>query len=523
MTEGGEETSRSVSVEAHDEGSGSDAVRDAQEPGRSGERSLFRGVGKHALIYGLGMVISRAVSFVMLPIYTRYLTPADYGVMALVEMTLDFISIIGGAQLALGVFRFYHKAEREEAKHQVVATSLFLVGVLYAVVGVAVFLAAAPLSGLVFGSDVHADVIRVAALNLAAGSLLIVPMTFARVRDLSVLFVGGNVGKLILAVFFNILFIVVMDLGVIGIFLGSLIANGVVGGVMVVWLVRRVGFRVSRRWTRDLLRYGVPLMGMQVASFMATFSDRYFLQAAADEATVGLYSLAYQFGFLLVVVGFTPIDMVWGPKRFEVASQDDRDELLSRGFILLNYLLLTTAVGITLLVADVLRVMSAPAFHSAARVVPVILVAYILQSWASIQDIGILVREKTQYLTLANLVSAAVAVLGYWLLIPTYYEWGAAIATVAAFATRYALTYGFSQRLWRVRYRWKPVLLLLAWAVLVCTAGLAMPEMALASSLAFRFGLIALYGAGLWWLLEVREKAVLTALAREALSRARAG
>jgi hypothetical protein len=54
-------------------------------------------VAKHSLVYGLGMVISRSVSFIMLPIYTRYLTPADYGVMALVEMTLDVIAILGGA------------------------------------------------------------------------------------------------------------------------------------------------------------------------------------------------------------------------------------------------------------------------------------------------------------------------------------------------------------------------------------------------------------------------------------------
>lgn len=452
------------------------------------------------MIYGLGMVLSRAVSFIMLPIYTRYLTPADYGVLALVEMTLDFIAIVGGAQLALGVFRFYHKTEGEAAKHQVVSTSLMLVGLLYGAVAVLVLFTAPALADLIFGNRDHVVVIRIAALNLAAGSLLIVPLTFARVKDRSLLFVGANLVKLVLALCFNILFIVVLELGVVGIFLSSLISSAVVGGALVVWLVRAVGFRPSRTWTRNLLRYGLPLMGMQVATFMATFSDRYFLQALSDEAVVGLYSLAYQFGFLLMMVGFTPMDMVWGPKRFEVAGQGDRDVQLARGFVILNVLLLTTAVGIALYVGDALRIMSTQAFHSAAQVVPLILVAYVLQGWASVQDIGILIRERTHLLTLANVISAVVAVVGYAVLIPRYLEWGAASATVLAFAVRYVLTYYFSQRLWPVRYRWMPVSVLVAWAVAISGVGLILPQSGIVQSLALRTGLLALYFVGAWHL-----------------------
>ena len=491
---------------------------------RSSSDKMFRGIGKHALIYAVGMVMSRAVSFVMLPIYTRYLTPADYGVMALVEMTLDFIAIIGGGNLALGVFRFYHKTEDESEKREVVSTSFMLVGVLYFVVGAAVFASAGLMSALLFGSDAQVTVIRVAALNLAAGSLMIVPMTYARVKDRSVLFVGANMVKLILAVGLNLLFIVVMGLGVVGIFLSSLIASSVVGLALVVWLWKNVGRRPSTKWTRNLLRYGVPLMGMQVATFIATFSDRYFLQAAGDEAVVGLYSLAYQFGFLMVMIGLTPMEMVWGPKRFEIAKRDDKDHLLARGFTLLNILMFMAGVGITLFVADVLRIMSTEAFHSAAAVVPVILVAYVFQAWAAIQDIGILVEEQTRYLAIINAVSAAVAVIGYALLVPPFLEWGAAGATVISFSTRYVLTYRVSQRLWPVVYEWRPVLVLVAWSVFVGGGALLLPQMALVSSLAVRTVLFGVFVGGVWVLpvMEPSDKAAVRELLGRVLGRASA-
>ena len=88
---------------------------DLSEPETHRDQSPFQlsRIGKHTLIYSLGVVLSKAVSFFMLPIYTRFLTPADYGVMELIEMTLDIISIVAGAQIAIGIFRYYHKAQSE--------------------------------------------------------------------------------------------------------------------------------------------------------------------------------------------------------------------------------------------------------------------------------------------------------------------------------------------------------------------------------------------------------------------------
>lgn len=461
------------------------------------------------------MLISRAVSFLMLPIYLRYLTPADYGVMFLVEMTLDFISIVGGAQLALGVYRFYHKTDDEVEKKQVVSTSFILVGILYTVMGTATFAGASAVSSLIFGSDAQVLVIRIAAANLAANSLIIIPLAFARLEDRSALYVGANVGKLLLMVALNILFIVVMGIGILGIFLSSLLSNTVVGIALGTWLLRRVGRRASRRTVRDLVRYGVPLMGAQLSMFIATFSDRYFLQAVGDEVLVGLYGLAYQFGFLMAVVGFSPIELVWGPKRFDVAKGENRDEVLARGFVLMNVVLLTTAVGIVVYVEDVLRIMADPEFHSASAVVPIILIAYVFQCWSAVQDIGLLVKEKTKYLTLAQAAAAVVAVTGYTLLIPRYFEWGAAVATVIAFATRYGLTYWQAQRIWPVRYRWRPVWIILAWAVTISSTSLLVEVQGVRASLTFSTVLVIVYGLGLWLLpiLDPAERAMVKSLA----------
>lgn len=487
-----------------------DAARQGSPEGaeEAAPPSIFAGVARHSMVYALGMIIGRSVSFLLLPLYTRYLTPADYGVLGLVEMTLDFVSILAGAQLAAGVFRFYHKADSRAERDRVISTSFLLVAGMYALVGLAAFLGAPLLSRLVFGSEANTVLFRIASVNLGMSALQIVPLSLARVEDRSTLYVGSGLAKLALMVVLNLLFLVGMGLGVMGVFLSSLISNVLVGVVLAMWVLRRVSLAFDAAAARSLLRYGLPLMGMQVATFLATFGDRFFLQAAADEAAVGLYNLAYQFGFLMVMVGFGPIDQVWNPRRFRLADDPNRDDALARAFVLINVVLFTVALGIVVLVGDVLRIMTTPAFHAAAAVVPVILVAYILQCWASIQDIGILVRERTEYLTLANVAAAVVALVGYALLVPPFLAWGAAAATVLSFMVRYLLTFHYSQRLWPVRYRWRPMVVLTAWTVLVSGFALVLPAWPIVISLAARFGLIAAYFLGLWFLpiLEERDR-----------------
>lgn len=474
------------------------AVSEAGQASKVAPAPELRQVGRHVLIYGLGIVLSRAIGFVMLPVYTRYLTPADYGVMELVQMTLDVISIAAGAQLALGMFRYYHKAEDPAEKRAVVSTALIALAVSYALVGAGTFLFSRELSLLVFGVADHTGLLRIASVNIACQSLMVVPLAYARLRDRSVLFVTANGLKLILSLGFNLLFLVQMGMGTRGIFLSSLIANICVGLWLASTVLREVGLRFSRAATRDLLRYGVPLIGMHLAAFIMTFGDRYFLQASGNATIVGLYTLAYTFGFMLAMIGYMPFETVWEPKRFEFAKLPNRDDIYARAFIYLNLSLISAAVGISLFVGDVLRIMAAPAFHSAANIVPIILIAYVLQGWSGMQNIGILMKERTELITLASWAGAGTALLSYWLLIPHFLGWGAAIGTVLSFAVKHVLIYIFSQREWPVAYRWGPVIRLIVAGVAISIVGQLLPQTQILTSLAIHTGLFTVYLIAIW-------------------------
>ena len=282
------------------------------------------------------MIISRAVAFVMLPVYTRYLTPSDYGTLQLIGVTFEVISIVAGSRLGAGIFHFYHKSDDLRRRREVLATALVLMVVTYALVSIATFMMAAPLARLVFGPENDPTLIRLAAAILGFESLLMVPMAYIQVRERSGLFVAINTGKLVLQLSLNILFVVVMQMGVKGPLYSTLISYAIVGSVVTVMLLRDVGLTLSKEAARDLLRFGVPFVATQVGSFICTYGDRFFLARATNVGAVGIYGLAYQFGFLLHYVGLAPFQGGWDPIRFEIAKRVDRDELYARGFVVLQ-------------------------------------------------------------------------------------------------------------------------------------------------------------------------------------------
>ncbi|MFL5613871.1 MAG: lipopolysaccharide biosynthesis protein [Gemmatimonadaceae bacterium] len=462
----------------------------------------MRHIGRHSLVYGVGVLLSRAVAFIMLPIYTRVLTTSDFGALQLIETTLEVISIIAGSRLAAGVFHYYHKQVSEAGKRAVLSTALVVLVVSYGIASGATFLLAPQIAGWVFGVADVASVgyIRIAAASLFLNSFLVVPLAFLQLGERSMLFVGLNVARLAIQLSLNIVFVVELRIGVTGILLSTLLTNVVFATALTWLLLSAVGMRVSRSAATDLLRFGLPFVATQAATFVATFGDRYFLRSAADTAAVGVYGLAYQFGFLLAAVGYEPFNNYWEPKRFALARRPDRDALYARAFVYFNVLLMTMAVGITLFVGDVIRVMATPPFYGAAAIAPVVVIAYVLQSWTGFHNVGIMLRERTQYITLANWVGAITALVGYVVLIPRWYGMGAAVATVLSFGVRELLVYIWSQRLWRVQYNWGPVARIVALAIGVGVARFFVTPASIGLAIAYHLTLLAIYLASVWLL-----------------------
>lgn len=436
---------------------------------------------RNSLIYGLGGVLARAVSFVMQPVYTHYITPAEYAKYSLVIMTVEVVGIAVSAGMTAGFLRFYYKAQGR-GRDEVTVSALMLNAGLNAIGSIVLFTAAVPLAQLTIAAPQDAALFRLLAGVFLAEPFIAVPLLVLQARHQATRLVSATVVRTAVAAALNFSFLS-MGMGVRGMVLGSLLTSAFLAVLLSTQLLRSTGWAWSARAARDLRRFGIPYQLVAAGSFILAFGDRYVMRLYRPMDEVGLYAFGYQFGFLLWSLTAAPFLTMWTPLRHQALGLPaaDRDANYSRGLRIFSVVLIGGAVGLSLVIRPTLFLLTATPYHGAAAFVPVVLAAYVIQGWAEVVQFGIDASERTKFATIAFWGATVVTLSLYFVLIPRLGAWGAALATLLGFLVRFGLTYWFAQRLFPIAYQWSRVL---AGAGLgVCTV--------LVSGLAHRHGMAA--------------------------------
>src|SRR3989441_685902 len=192
-------------------------------------------IGRHGVVYGAGIVLSKAAAFAMLPIYTRYLTPADYGLLQLIDMVLEVASIVAGSRLGAGIFRFYHKADTDEQRRAVLSTAMVVLVTSYGCAATAMYVFAPAIAVAAFGNGANVALVRIGGMSLAFESLLLVPFAYLRLGNRSTAYVTVTGVRLCLQVALNIAFVAYLRLGAAGVLLSTLVVNTLAGAFLTIY------------------------------------------------------------------------------------------------------------------------------------------------------------------------------------------------------------------------------------------------------------------------------------------------
>jgi len=451
----------------------------------------------NSAIYSIGVVMRNVSSLVMLPIYTRYLTPSDYGTIELLGMVIDFVAIFIGLQISSAVFRYYGLASTETEKKRVISSAMLFMVSTYAVGIAIVWLLSPAISVRVFGAPGFEHLINLFSLTLLLSALSEVPMTYVRALERPWLFVGLSALQLALQIAFNVWFVVVQDLGVIGVVYSALLARLLFALVVSIFALSRTGIRISRSMLKSLATFSIPIMLGSLATFYMTSVDKYLLRQLSGLASVGVYTLGYKFAVALTGLVAMPFLSAWEPMRYRLMSTPDAQQQYTRVLRLYTVALSTVALCLAMFSEDVLKIMSKPDFWVAADVAPWIILAYLFHCWTDYTNLGVMVSSKTYHFTVSSVIGGITTTILCWLLIPHFGFVGAGMAAAAAFFLRFLWVYRASQRYYPIPFNWTaigsgPALAILCY-VLSCFA----PETALLSLLS-KGAILVAFLAVLW-------------------------
>ena len=386
---------------------------------------------KHSFIYAIGSMLSRITALVMLPIYTRYLSPSDYGVLELLLMAIEFVGILVGLRISQAMFRFYILAEGRREKQEIVSTVLLTILAASCLGTSVLYLAAEPLSVLIFGDSVYQYELQLFAFTLITNAVSAVGLAYIRARQMPVLFVSIGAVTLALQVTLNVIFVVMLEMHIRGVVYSSLISGTIVAVGLCFYLIGGVGIHYSRAIGRRLISFVAPLILASVGAFFVAYTDKYFLRVYGSLATVGLYALAARLSSILFTL-YATYDMSWSADRFVIYKHENAKEVFKQVFRFLSAALVLTGAGLALFANDFFRIMTAPEYYSAGNIVPLLIAAGIVRIYSVFCNFGIMLNERTRHIAEATWIKVIVAIVGYILLIPHIGIYGAALALMVS-------------------------------------------------------------------------------------------
>lgn len=417
---------------------------------------LFR-LSSQSFIYGLGVAASQIVGFFLIPLYTRYLTPSDYGVWQIISVTSSVLSIIFAMGIGSALFRSYFLHDEAEKKKMVVSTAFIYLTGTSAILSLLLIGLAGRFSLLLFHSDQYIFYFRLVFLALFCDTGTAIGMSVFRAREEPFRYILVSVARVLISLGLNIVFVVVLHKGVLGILESSAITAAVIYLWLVLSVIRKAGFGFSIDELKRMLAFGLPMVPAGLAASAIFFADRYFLQFLSTSAELGLYSLGYSFGLVVEALLVEPFLVAWGPFAFSIYRQPDARQTFSRIFTYFVLVTVFVSLALSVLSKEILAIMATPAFHAAYKVIPLIAVSYVLNGCYNILGVGISLEAKTKY-WFPIMGAAAIVNIGLnYLLIPDFGMMGAAVAAVASFLVMAILGFIISQRLYPVKHEWDRV------------------------------------------------------------------
>jgi O-antigen/teichoic acid export membrane protein len=444
--------------------------------------------------YTAASILSKLIAVALLPLYTRYLTPADYGAAEVMFAAVVSASIVVRLGLIEALLRFYYKGDEDPDR---VVASTFAGLFWFATAGALIALPfATPISEALLDRPA-ADLARISIGGLWVLTMFEFLLTLFRLEERARAFFVTTIVNVLVTIGLTVVLVVGAGEGARGLLLGSYASGAAFVLGLIVAQRRRLSLRFDRALLRRLLRFGLPTMPAEASLYLLNFVDRIIIVRSVGLAEAGLYSLAVKFAQAVNVLvrGF---QLAWPPLAYSIRDDGEARRAYATIVTLFVAGCAFVVTGMWLFSRWIVRALAAPEFFGSYKAIGLISTAVTLYALYMVLVVILGRTGRTEFNFPATLAALAANVALNLILVPSLGIVGAGLALVASYLVVLALMYGFTQRLFPVPYQWgRLARVALTAAALVALGELLMPTSG-AAGLLGRAALLAAYPLALF-------------------------
>ena len=428
---------------------------------------LAKKLFSQSAIYGLASILVNGSGFLLLPIYTRSLSPQDYGIISSIGIvSLTFTYFIGFG-LSAAVNRFYFEEEYKEKWNQFFGTvSLFLI-ITGLILTVTLNFAGSWFLDHIFKSVRFDPYIKYGLWIGYAAAYSTIPLALFQVQGKALRYRVLTTASFLALTALMILIVVIQKQGAIGALKAQLYAGLLMGIVYCFYMLKNGDLRINPSHLRVALVFGFPIMIYMITGVFIELSSKYFIEKLATLSDLGIYNLAQQYSSAMTLI-ISAVNMAWVPLFYERAKNNPTDDVFRHFGTFFITAVIMLGFILSLFSKDILSLIASKGFQNSYTIVPIIILAYIFGNGFWILIINPLgFARKTTYLPLLTILSGCVSIILNILLIPIFGIYGAAWSLLISYVILTVSGLILAHRFFPVRYNYVKISAVLLIAVIL--------------------------------------------------------
>lgn len=417
-------------------------------------RDRLKDILKDSTIYGISKILGQLISFFLIPLYTSYLSPDDYGILSIIGITSTSIALFMTFGLDSSTYRYVGMEKDPEIQKEYINSAQFLSLIAISIILIISFLFINPINTFFVEQNSPLKYTVIGILIAVFSSISNIPRAFLRinrkVKDIAI----ASFINIIFSILSTIILVVSLKMGILGALLGNLIGAFFSSLYLMLKVPNFFSFKISKIKIKELVLYSLPTLPAQLFAFLIPLYTQWSIKEYISLKELGLYAVALKFTIPLTVIQ-TMFQQAYAPYKYEIFKTDKNPE---HTFIrIMNVYVLfmgTLFLMVSFFGGDILKLMTNRSFHSAYPLVFYLALIPIAQGIYFMMNTGLEFNKNPIYRPLITFTGLLVLYLLNNYLIVMYGIVGVSIAVAVSWLVMALLSFLYAKKFYKINYNW---------------------------------------------------------------------
>ena len=416
-------------------------------------------LGKNTTIYAFGNIILRAGAFLLIPIYTNYLTINEYGLLASLFITIEVLAILMNSGMRNSLVRFFKEFQEKNKSDELLGTS-----VLINIIGGIIVTGLCLLFFLQFFQSVfHTQnlnyLIELACSAALMESLYLHLVSYYRAKNEAHKFLYFGVSTFTLLLVSNLILLVYFNMGVQGVLIARIISYGIILLIIISNIVYKIGMRISFPLVKKLMKFGFPLIFSMSGEKVIYLGVIYILSFYAGLKAVAIFSLGLKFASILNMAITLPVQMALEPYIFANLNQEKIKDNLSNFFTYYVFLIAFGSLAVIIFSKIIIPIISPPEYWLAVQIVILLIPALAIKGLKIYGEAFLNIVKKTYLTGMIVGFCGLLSIFTHYLFIINWGLYGAIISLSLINVILTALISGYGHSAYVINIDWRRVII----------------------------------------------------------------